>query len=106
MPFCLENMQSIENWICIFKNQCSLIWIYKNQNVLILINVLSIKGILELYLCIPELSTSNLELNIPTYKMRGFSMHVKALFFYLFLHVPTLHTIEKELAHVPSTTQL
>lgn len=62
------------------------------------------KIIWELYLCIPELSTFNFELNIPTYKTRGFSNRVKALFFYLFLHVPSLDTIEKELAHVADNT--
>lgn len=36
--------------------------------------------------------------------MRGFSIHVKALFFYLFLHVPPLDTIEKELACVADNT--
>lgn len=36
--------------------------------------------------------------------MRSFSIHVKALFFYLFLQVPPLDTIEKEFAHVADNT--
>lgn len=99
MQLHLENMHSIDNMRTILYLKISVVW-SGYTNIKILVNDLVIKIIWELHLCIPELSTFNFELNIPTHKMRE-SIHVKALVFHLFLHVPPLDTIENEPAHMP-----